>query len=303
MLMSMFRDAKRGALAVLCMAPLAAVAGPNARAAGAACDDADATPASDNLDQVRASVSCLVNAARSDRGEPPVRTNGQLGTAAQEMSDLMVRQSFFGHETPDGRTLADRVAPTGYLPRADRWMLGENLGWGDGPMGTARAIVQGWLDSREHRATMLDPEYEDLGVGVTLGAPGGGRKGGAIYTADFGVKDSQPSVDVPAHVTADLGDARSEGISYFAACSRPCTLIARLFIEGGAGTAARAGASKRRLLATGRLRLPLPGSGTLTVRLHPSAQRPLRQLARPKLALVTVAAGTPVARTTQVTLR
>jgi hypothetical protein len=219
------------------------------------------------------------------------------------MSELMVRESFFGHDTPDGRTLADRVAPTGYLPPPDRWLLGENLGWGNGPMGTPRAIVQGWLDSSEHRATMLNPDYEDLGVGVTLGPPGGGRQGGATFTADFGVQDSRPSVEVPAHVTADLGDARSEGISYSAACSRPCTLIARLFLDGGAATAAHAGASKRRLLATGRLRLRLPGSGTLTVRLHPSAQRPLRQMVRPKLALVTVAAGTPVARTTRVTLR
>jgi uncharacterized protein YkwD len=303
MFTSIFRDPQHGALALLCMAPLAAVAGPNARAAGAECDDADVTPASDNLEQVRSSVSCLVNAARSDRGEPPVRTSGQLGAAAQEMSDLMVRQSFFGHDTPDGQTLADRVAPTGYLPRPDRWMLGENLGWGDGPMGTPRAIVQGWLESSEHRLTMLNPEYEDLGVGVTLGAPGGGRNGGATFTADFGVRDSRPSVEVPAHLTANLGDAGSEGISYSAACSRPCTLIARLFLEGSAVTAAHAGGSKRRLLATSRLRLRLPGSGTLTVRVRANARRPLRQLVRPKLALVTVAAGTPVARTTHVTLR
>jgi uncharacterized protein YkwD len=303
--MSMFGHAQRGALAVLCMAPLAAVAGPNARAADAACGDADATPASDNLEQVRSSVSCLVNAARSDRGEPPVRTSGQLGAAAQEMSDLMVRQSFFGHDTPDGRTLADRVAPTGYLPPPDRWILGENLGWGTGPMGTARAIVQGWLNSSEHRATMLDPEYEDLGIGVTLGPPGGGRNGGATFTADFGVKDSRPSVTVPAHLTANLGDAGSQDISYSAACSRPCTLIARLFLARGAATAAEAhvGATRRRLLASGRLRLSVPGSGTLTVRLPPKARRRLRQIVRPRLALVTVAAGTPVARTTPVTLR
>jgi uncharacterized protein YkwD len=303
MILRKFRDAQRGALAVLCIAPLAAVAGPNARAAGAACDDADLTPAGDNFEQVRASVYCLVNAARSDRGEAPVRASGKLGAAAQQMSDLMVQQSFFAHDTPDGRTLADRVAPTGYLPRPDRWMLGENLAWGDGPMGTPRAIVQGWLNSEEHRATMLDPEYEDLGVGVTLGPPGGGRQDGATYTADFGVRDRRPSVDAPARLTADLGDAGSEGISYTAACSRPCMLVARLFLDGGAAAAAYAGATKRRLLATGRLRLALPGSGTLTVLLPPNARRPLRQLVRPKLLLVTAAAGTPVTRTTQVTLR
>jgi uncharacterized protein YkwD len=272
------------------MAALAAVAGPGTGVADGACDDADLTPASDNLEQVSASISCLINAARSDRGVPPLRASDQLGAAAQGMSDLMVRQSFFAHDTPDGRTLADRVAPTGYLPPSDRWILGENLAWGSGALGTPRAIVQGWLNSSEHRATIFDPEYQDLGVGVTLGAPGGGRNGGATFTTDFGVQDSRPSVTVPARVTADLGDAGSHGISYTVTCSRPCTLIARLLLPSG------------RVLATGRRRLELGGTGMLTVRLGASSLRSLRRLDSPTLALVTKAAGTPVARTTQVTL-
>jgi uncharacterized protein YkwD len=278
-------------VAALCVAPLAAAAAPSAGVAGDACEGAELTPAGDNLEQVSASVSCLVNAARSDRGELPLRASGQLDAAAQGMSDLMVRQSFFAHVTPDGRTLPDRVAPTGYLPASDRWILGENLAWGSGALSTPRAIVEGWLNSSEHRATIFDPEYEDLGVGVTLGSPGGGTNGGATFTTDFGVQDSRPSVAVPARVTVDLGDAASRGISYAAACSRPCTLVARLLL------------SKRQVLATGRLRLPLGGTDTLTVRLGADALRPLRRLAGPSLALVTKAAGTPVARTTQVTLK
>jgi hypothetical protein len=259
--------------------------------AGGECDGADLTPASDNLERVGASVSCLVNAARSDQGEPPLRASGQLAAAAQGMSDIMVQESFFAHVTPDGTTLPDRVAPTGYLPASDRWILGENLAWGSGALGTPRAIVQGWLNSSEHRATIFDPGYQDLGVGVTLGSPGGGRNGGSTFTTDFGVQDSRPSVAVPARVTADLHDAGSHGISYTATCSRPCTLIARLLL------------SKRQVLATGRLRLSLGGTGTLIVRLGPNALRQVRRRASPTLALVTHAAGSPVVRTTQVTLQ
>src|SRR3954453_15112008 len=86
----MFRDAHPRALAVLCLAPLAAAA-PCASAADT-CDDADIRPASDNLQQVGASVSCLIEAARAERSEPPLRASDQLHSAAQRMTDLMVQR-------------------------------------------------------------------------------------------------------------------------------------------------------------------------------------------------------------------
>jgi uncharacterized protein YkwD len=265
----------------MCLVPLAAVA--PAATAGAACDDADIRPASDNLGRVSASVACLVGVARAEHDLPPLRDSGQLRSAAQGMTDLMVERSFFSHQTPSGRTLADRVDATGYLPAADRWLLAENLAWGGGALGTPRAIVDGWLSSAEHRANILAPDYEDVGVGVTLGSPRAGDGSGATFAIDFGTRDTRPAVKVPQHVTADRTRAASQGISVAAACSRPCTLVARLF------------APKRVVVATGRLRLRLGGRGSLTV-------RPRRQLAGRRLALVTKAAGTPVQRTTRVTL-
>jgi hypothetical protein len=250
-------------------------------------------PASDNLERVSASVSCLVGAARAEHNLPPLRESGQLGSAAQGMSDLMVRLSFFSHQTPTGRTLADRVQATGYLPGTDRWLLGENLAWGTGARGTPRAIVEGWLGSAEHRANMLAPDYEDLGVGVTLGSPQADDQSGATYVIDFGTRDTRPAVRVPGRLTADRAVAASQGISFPAACSRPCTLVARLFADEA--SAAHASASKRVVLATGRLRLRVGGEGTLSV-------HPRRQLSGRRLTLVTAAAGTPVERTTRVTL-
>lgn len=290
------RAAHLRALALLCLAPLAATA-PGARAADP-CDGGDIRPASDNLEQVRASVSCLIDAARADRNEPPLRESDQLGGAAQRMTDLMVGRSFFSHQTPDGSTLADRVRRTGYLPETDRWLLGENLAWGTGALGTPRAIVEGWLNSAEHRENIFDPGYEDIGVGVTLGSPRAGDGRGATYAVDFGTQDTRPAVKVPGHLTADRARAGSEGISFSATCSRPCTLVARLF-SGAAHTAqARASVAKRVVVAAGRLRLRLGGTGTLALHPRRAAKRPLRR----KLSLVTEAAGTPVERTTQVTL-
>jgi uncharacterized protein YkwD len=293
---------KRGAVTLLCLVPLAGVAGSGAHAATTTCEDADLVPAGDNVERVSASVSCLINAARSDGGSPPLKASARLRDAAQGMSDLMVQQSFFSHDTPDGRTLPDRVRPTGYLPSADVWLLGENLGWGSGALATPRAIVGGWMNSSEHRANMLAADYEDLGVGVTVGSPSAADERGATYTTDFGTRDARPAVTVPKRVTANRDRAGSEGISYSAGCSRPCRLVARLFLDARAATAARGGPSRRVLLGTGRLRLRLGGTATLTVPLSARGETALRRLVRPSLVLVTEAVGTPGARTTRVTL-
>src|SRR5438067_6881661 len=96
-------------------------------AGGAACDNGDVTPTADNLDTVNAAILCLVNAQRADAGLPALTTNSQLQQAAQGMAARMVAEQFFAHETPDGKTLVDRVEPTGYIPNSGDWVVGENL--------------------------------------------------------------------------------------------------------------------------------------------------------------------------------
>jgi uncharacterized protein YkwD len=44
--------------------------------------------------------------------------------------------------------------------------------------------VRSWLRSPGHRAILLDGRYDDVGIGIALGAPVGG--GGATFTGDFG---------------------------------------------------------------------------------------------------------------------
>lgn len=110
--------------------------------------------------------------------------------AAQGMAADMAARHFFAHVTPDGLTLADRVAPTGYLPENDVWLLTENLAWGLGDMSSPLAIAFGWMNSPEHRLNLLDPEVQDVGIGVT---PGPDDMGGMIYVADFGSRGQAPT--------------------------------------------------------------------------------------------------------------
>jgi uncharacterized protein YkwD len=181
----------RIALAV-CVPGMAGVAAGAARAlppelpvgVAATCTGGAATPRADNLPELAAAVTCLVNAERVGAGLRPLAPNPQLRTASQRMASLMVSQQFFAHDTPDGRTLLDRVRPTGYI--SGRWALGENLAWGSGALATPQAIVNGWMHSPGHRANILYASFRDVGIGVTLGPPLPSLSGGATYVADFG---------------------------------------------------------------------------------------------------------------------
>jgi uncharacterized protein YkwD len=82
--------------------------------------------------------------------------------------------------------MVDRILHSGYV-RPDRgWMIGENLEWGTGRLATPRGAMRAWMDSPGHRANVLKPGYDELGVGISLGTPTAANPTGATYTVDFG---------------------------------------------------------------------------------------------------------------------
>jgi uncharacterized protein YkwD len=151
------------------------------------CPDADLLPAAEDLPQAEAGTLCLINAERALRSRSPLRSQSQLSQAANDFSAQMVRERFFAHTSPEGTTLRERIAATGYLRPAAVWALGENLAWGSGPLATPRNIVQAWMASPPHRANLLDPEFNRAGIGITAGLPDG-TSHGATYTLDLGTR-------------------------------------------------------------------------------------------------------------------
>ena len=99
----------------------------------------------------------------------------------------MVRGGFFSHTARDGDTFVDRIIGAGYARRNDGWTLGENLAWGTGDVGTARAIHAAWMRSSGHRDNILKPAFRELGIGVRVGVPHNADVG-ATFTTDFGAK-------------------------------------------------------------------------------------------------------------------
>jgi len=151
------------------------------------CADADLEASGNNLRRIRAAVVCLHNQIRAQYHLPLLGENKPLRRAALGHSRDMVTDGYFEHTTPEGTTTLDRILRSGYVGRGEGWVLGENLAWGTGSIGTPRAAIETWMRSPAHRANLLRRAYREIGVGVVLGVPGSDAAG-ATYTVDFGVR-------------------------------------------------------------------------------------------------------------------
>ena len=179
-------------------------------AAGDSCNDGGLEPSDANIDQLNAAIFCLVNAERADNGLPALAHASQLDQSAAGMCKRMVTEHFFSHETPDGKTVVDRVEPTGYIPNSGDWVVGENLGWGSGALSTPQAMVNGWMNSPGHRANILAPDYKDLGLAACMGSPTTTNSGGTVYVNNFGAKSG---ADVNATLPGHSGGSTDSGSS------------------------------------------------------------------------------------------
>ena len=126
-------------------------------------------PASPTLAQAETSIPdallTLVNAERQRAGVAPLRLNHTLATAAQRHADDMAATRNLSHQGSDGSTLRSRIDDTDY-----GWMaIGENVAMGQT---SPEAVMRSWMNSAGHRRNILNPDFQELGVGY---AEGGGR--------------------------------------------------------------------------------------------------------------------------------
>ena len=130
---------------------------------------------------------CLINKLRRQRHLRALKDNPQLLRAANQHSRDMVTSEYFSHDSPDGRSVANRVKGAGYVRGYARWQVGENLAWGSGVKSSARRIVLAWMGSPGHKRNLLDPSYREAGMAVVAGSPleGVGSPVGT-YTNVFG---------------------------------------------------------------------------------------------------------------------
>ena len=171
----------RVALALL----LAVLVGARGRPAAAATADRDRCPG-----RTAEPVLCLLNAARDRAGLRPLEPDARLARAAAAHAARHGRPPLLRARLAHGRAARDRVARTGWLHARRRWILGEVLAWGSGPLSAPAAIVGAWLDSPPHRAIVLRAGFRRIGIAAASGTPSGAA--GATYAAELGA--ARPAV-------------------------------------------------------------------------------------------------------------
>ena len=112
----------------------------------------------------------LINTQRTGKGCVALSRDPGLQSAAAAQARDMAQGDFFGHKGKNGSTHAQRFRKAGY-PGKD---TAENIAAGPA---TAAAVVGTWLDSREHRANMLNCRFRDTGMAVVYQADDAPLKG------------------------------------------------------------------------------------------------------------------------------
>ena len=103
----------------------------------------------------------LVNKERTDYGVAPLREDTDLDLAALVKSSDMINRNYFEHYAY-GLTPWDFMLSYNY----NYLFAGENLAMN---FQTAEGVVNAWMKSPSHRANILNPDYQDLGIGVITG--------------------------------------------------------------------------------------------------------------------------------------
>ncbi len=114
----------------------------------------------------RLSISGILNETNEERENkqlPKLRINAQLNKAAESKLQDMFTQQYFQHVSPTGVSVSDLIRKAGY----EYIVVGENLALGN--FGGDPQVVLAWMNSPGHKANILDPRFQEIGIAVGKG--------------------------------------------------------------------------------------------------------------------------------------
>lgn len=112
-----------------------------------------------------------INQERAAHGLAPLRRAADLNAVAREHSRDMLVRNYFGHRTPEGAGLKDRVE-RGHVTNWRR--IAENISSSRScaRFDAVRMAIEGWMNSPGHRQNILDRQLQETGIGVAMDAEG-----------------------------------------------------------------------------------------------------------------------------------
>ena len=127
-------------------------------------------------DITKSSLENFVNQTRQSSGLQPLTENSQLDQAAQLKAQNMVQNNYFNHISPTGVSPWFWFLQAGYKYK----YAGENLAIG---FFDSEEVYNAWLNSPEHKANIVNPNYTNVGTAVVSGF---GPNNSIVVVQEFG---------------------------------------------------------------------------------------------------------------------
>jgi hypothetical protein len=142
-------------------------------------------------------VVTQTNSLRSKSGLKKLTYSNQLSQAAVSKAQNMFTDNYWAHTSPSGLEPWDFIKSAGYVYK----IAGENLAR---DFDSTSPMMNAWMNSTTHRANIMNPKYEEIGIAVVDGLLNGVET--TLVVQMFGspqtkVAANQPSVSVPAITT------------------------------------------------------------------------------------------------------
>ncbi|MBI2595627.1 CvpA family protein [Candidatus Daviesbacteria bacterium] len=103
----------------------------------------------------------LVNKERVNQGFKPLTFNAKLKEVARSHSADMFKRGYFSHYSPEGKSVAERAENYG----VEYLVIGENLAYAP----NLELAHSGLMNSPGHRANILSPDFNEIGIGIMDG--------------------------------------------------------------------------------------------------------------------------------------
>lgn len=151
------------------------------------------------------------NRERTAHGLASLKWSATLAGAARQHALRMAAQNTLSHQLPGEPGMVDRASQAG----ARFSSLAENVA--EGP--SAEGIHQEWMNSPPHRANLLDPQLDSVGIAVA------GRNGVLFAVEDFSLAAGKLSVEEQEGIVdAKLRSRGLRLLSDTSAARRSCVL-------------------------------------------------------------------------------
>ncbi|MEL6571005.1 MAG: CAP domain-containing protein [Pseudomonadota bacterium] len=115
----------------------------------------------------------LINQERAAIGAPPLQLEQNLNLSADRHSAWMLEEDIFDHTGVDGSSATERMRDAGF-DFSGSWSSAENIAvqserGAEGIMDDVANLHTSLMNSPGHRANILNPSLEYIGIGIALG--------------------------------------------------------------------------------------------------------------------------------------